>query len=68
MRQERTHRRHGRASNGSRTGLQRLAHDATKLAALRNALIEGESGAVTSFDIDKFIAQKSAQASRKQKD
>ena len=52
----------GRYSNASdvvRAALRLLEERETKLAALRNALVEGEeSGPSTPFDFEAFIARK----------
>ncbi|MDE1147793.1 MAG: type II toxin-antitoxin system ParD family antitoxin [Azospirillaceae bacterium] len=46
-----------------RAGLRLLEEQETKLAALRQALVEGEeSGPATDFDFDTFIARKQAGA------
>jgi antitoxin ParD1/3/4 len=54
----------GRCSSANdvvRAGLQLLAEQEPKLAALRAALVEGEqSGAFTPLDFEAFIARKQA--------
>lgn len=57
--------RYGSASDVVRAGLRLLEEQETKLAALRAALVEGEtSGVSTSFDFDAFIEQKRAETKR----
>lgn len=51
--------RYGSASDVVRAGLRLLEDREAKLAALRNALIEGEeSGSPTPFDFDAFLKRK----------
>ena len=53
--------RYASASEVVLTGLRLLEEQDARLAALRAALIEGEtSGASTPFDLDAFIARKRA--------
>ena len=57
--------RYGSASDVVRAGLRLLEEQETKLAALRAALVEGEtSGVSTPFDFDAFIEQKRAEAAQ----
>ncbi|MDO9338766.1 MAG: type II toxin-antitoxin system ParD family antitoxin [Caulobacter sp.] len=51
--------RYGSASDVLRAGLRLLEEDETRLAALRQALIDGEnSGGSKPFDFDAFLARK----------
>ena len=51
--------RYGSASDVLRAGLRLLEEDEAKLAALRQALIDGEnSGESRPFDFDAFLARK----------
>ncbi len=51
--------RYGSASDVLRAGLRLLEEDEAKLAALRQALIDGEnSGDSRPFDFDAFLARK----------
>ena len=57
--------RYGSASDVVRAGLRLLEERETKLAALRAALIEGEtSGVSTPFDFDTFIERKRGETRR----
>jgi antitoxin ParD1/3/4 len=57
--------RYGSASDVLRAGLRLLEEREAKMAALREALIEGEkSGMSTSFDFDAFIARKRKSAKK----
>ncbi|TWB17240.1 antitoxin ParD1/3/4 [Nitrospirillum amazonense] len=51
--------RYDTANDVVRAGLRLLEEHETKLAALRSALVDGEeSGPVTDFDFEDFIARK----------
>lgn len=57
--------RYGSASDVVRAGLRLLEEQETKLAALRAALVEGEtSGVSTPFDFDAFVERKRAETKR----
>ena len=49
--------RYGTASEVVRAGLRMLEEDESRLAALRDALADGDQGPFTEFSVDELVAE-----------